>query len=84
MGRRKVRLVAIAFVLAVLMMLTFSSVASAGPPPPGGHWYQVVPGDTWYGLSRKTGLSWLTLWSANPAHHHMYDWLYAGHWLWIP
>ncbi len=83
MGRRKLRLVVMAFVLAVLLTLVLTSVASAGSPS-GGYWYQVVPGDTWYGVSRKTGVSYSTLWNANPAHHHWNNWLYAGHWLWIP
>jgi hypothetical protein len=83
MDRRKLRLVVIAFMLAILMSLAISSVALAGPPP-GGYWYQVQPGDTWYSLSRKTGISWWTLWNANPAHHHPNNWLYIGHWLWIP
>ncbi|MGA9347742.1 MAG: LysM domain-containing protein [Anaerolineae bacterium] len=139
MGRRKLRLVVMALVLAVMVTLALTSVASAGPPPPGGYWYHVVPGDTWYGVSRKTGvsvsalmnanpslvrwnqwlyvcdwlwipsppvpggywyqvqpgdtwyalsrrtgISWWTLWSANPAHQHWNNWLYVGHWLWIP
>ena len=139
MDRRKLRLVVMAFVLAVVVTLTLTSVASAEPSQPGGYWYHVVPGDTWYGISRKTGvsvstlmnanpslvrwnqwlyvcdwlwipypplpggywyqvqpgdtwyalsrrtgISWWTLWSANPAHHHWNNWLYIGHWLWIP
>ncbi len=83
MGKRKLRLVVIAFVLAVMMTLALAPVASAGPPA-GGYWYQVVPGDTWYAVSRKTGVSYYTLWSANPAHQHWNNWLYYGHWLWIP
>ena len=83
MGRRKARLVVMAFVLAVIATLAFSSVASAAPPS-GGYWYQVVPGDTWYGVSRRTGVSYYTLWNANPAHHHWNQWLYVGDWLWIP
>lgn len=54
------------------------------PPRPTGYWYQVVPGDTWYAVSRKTGVSWQTLWNANAAHHHWNNWLYVGHRLWIP
>ena len=145
MSRRKLRLVMIALVLAVIVTLAVASVASACPPCPGGYgykvvpgdtwygvsrktgvsvsalmsanpalvrwnnwlyacdsmwipccpqpccpqptygyWYQVVPGDTWYGVSWKTGRSYYTLWNANPAHHHWCNWLYAGHWLWIP
>ncbi len=85
MGRRKQRLVVVAFVLAVVMTLALTSVASAEPPSQGGgYWYQVVPGDSWYGVSRKTGVSYYTLMSANPAHQHWNNWLYVGHWLWIP
>ena len=138
MSRRKLRLVVIAFLIAVIATQAFTSAASAGPPSggywykvvpgdtwyavsrktgvsvsalmsanpslirwnnwlyvcdwvwipccpqPGGYWYQVQPGDTWYGLSRKTGYSWWALWNANPAHHHWNNWLYIGHWLWIP
>ena len=83
MDRRKLRLVVMAFVLAVMVTLALTSVASAGPSP-GGYWYQVRPGDTWYGLSRKTGVSYYTLWNANPAHHHWNRCLYVGDWLWVP
>lgn len=78
------RLILVAAVLAVMVTLTLTSVASAEPPAPGGYWYQVKPGDTWYGLSRKMGISYQTLWDANPAHHHWNNWLYYGHRLWIP
>jgi lambda repressor-like predicted transcriptional regulator len=84
MGRRKLRLMVTALVLAVMVTLVATSAASAEPPAPEGYWYQVKPGDTWYELSRRTGLSVQTLWNANPAHHHQNDWLYYGHWLWIP
>ena len=84
MSRRKLRLVVMAFALAVMMTLALISVASAEPALSGGYWYQVVPGDTWYGVSYKTGISYSTLWSANPAHQHWNNWLYIGHWLWIP
>jgi hypothetical protein len=83
MSRRKLRLVVVAFVFAVMLTLALTSVASAEPSS-GGYWYQVVPGDTWYGLVRKTGVSYYTLWNANPAHHHWNNWLYVGDWLWIP
>ena len=84
MGRRKLRLVVIAFVLAILMTLAFTSVASACPPCPGGYWYKVVPGDTWSGVSRKTGVSVSGLMSANPSLVRWNQWLYACDWMWIP
>ncbi|PKO22306.1 MAG: hypothetical protein CVU38_10160 [Chloroflexi bacterium HGW-Chloroflexi-1] len=49
-----------------------------------GRWYQVRPGDNWQSVSRATGVTVLDLWHANPAHMHPKQWLYAGHWLWIP
>lgn len=83
MGTRKLKLV-IALVLAVVVMLALSSVALAGPPSPGGYWYQVAPGDSWYSVSRKTGISVSTLMNANPSLVRWNKWLYVGDWLWIP
>jgi len=84
MDRRELRLV-VAFVLAVVMTLALASVVSAEPPSQGGgYWYQVKHGDTWYNLSQRTGVSYQTLRNANPAHHHRNNWVFYGHWLWIP
>jgi hypothetical protein len=84
MDRRKLRLVVMAFVLAVMVALALTSVASAGPPSPGGYWYHVVSGDTWYGISRKTGVSVWTLMNANPSLIRWNKWLYVCDWIWIP
>jgi hypothetical protein len=86
MSRRKLRLMVIAFVLAVLVTLAFNSVASAGPPSPpgGGHWYYVVRGDTWSRVSWKTGVSVWALMNANPSLVRWNQWLYVGDWMWIP
>ncbi len=83
MGKKRLRLV-VAFVFAVMLMLALTSVTSAQPPTSGGYWYQVKHGDTWYNLSRRTGVSFQRLWDANPDHHHRHNWLFYGHWLWIP
>jgi len=83
MGTRKPKLV-MALVLAVVVTLALTSVASAGPPSPGGYWYQVVPGDSWYSVSRKTGVSVSTLMNANPSLVRWNRWLYVGDWMWIP
>jgi hypothetical protein len=84
MGKSRLKLM-MAFVLAIMMTLILTSVVSAEPPSSGGgYWYQVKHGDTWYNLSRRTGLSFQTLWNANPDHHHINNWLFYGHWLWIP
>ncbi len=83
MGKRRLRLVVIALVLAIMATLALTSVASACPPC-GGYWYKVVPGDTWYGISRKTGVSVSALMSANPALVRWNNWLYACDWMWIP
>lgn len=85
MGRRELRPVVMAVVIAVLVMLALAPVASAAPPlSGGGYWYCVVPGDSWYRVSQKTGVSVWALKNANPSHHHWCDWLYVGHCLWIP
>jgi hypothetical protein len=84
MGRRKLRLVVIALVLAVIATLALTSLASACPPCPGGYWYKVVPGDTWYAVSRKTGTSVSALMGANPSLVRWNQWLYVCDSLWIP
>lgn len=84
MGRKKLRLVVMALVLTVMVTLALASVASAGPPPSGGYWYKVVPGDTWYAVSRKTGVSVSALMSANPSLVRWNQWLYVCDWMWIP
>ncbi|MBM4464864.1 MAG: LysM peptidoglycan-binding domain-containing protein [Chloroflexi bacterium] len=83
LGRRKLRLVMIAVVLAVMMTLALTSVASACPPS-GGYWYHVVRGDTWYGVSRKTGVSVGALMNANPSLVRWNRWLYVCDWMWVP
>ena len=84
MGRRKLRLVVIALVLAVIVTLALTSLAAACPPCPGGYWYKVVPGDTWYAVSRKTGSSVSALMSANPSLVRWNQWLYVCDSMWIP
>lgn len=84
MDRRKLRLVVIALVLAVMLTLTLTSVASACPPCPGGCWYKVVPGDSWYRVSRKTGVGVWALMNANPRLIRWNKWLYVCDWMWIP
>ncbi|MEA3335331.1 MAG: LysM peptidoglycan-binding domain-containing protein, partial [Chloroflexota bacterium] len=54
------------------------------PPSGCGYWYTVQYGDSWSKLAARTGISMYTLKGANPAHIHPYNWLYAGHRLWIP
>jgi hypothetical protein len=51
MSARKLRQVVMALVLAVMVTLALTSVASAEPPTPGGYWYHVVRGDTWYSIA---------------------------------
>jgi hypothetical protein len=85
MDRRKLRLVVIALVLAVMLTLTLTSVASACPPCcGGGYWYKVVPGDSWYKVARKTGCSVWALMNANPRLIRWNKWLYVCDWMWIP
>ena len=54
------------------------------PSGSNGSWYTVNRGDTWYTVSRATGVSILDLWRANPAHIHPYYWLWIGESLWVP
>lgn len=54
------------------------------PPEANGYWYRVQWGDNWGTVSRKMGMDFATLWAANSDHHHHWQWLYAGHLLWIP
>jgi hypothetical protein len=84
MSARKLRQVVMALVLAVMVTLALTSVASAEPPTPGGYWYHVVRGDTWYGISRRTGVSVSTLMNANPSLVRWNQWLYVCDWMWIP
>lgn len=69
--------------LAVTVALLVASTASAQEPSEG-YWYEVQTGDTWWGLSRKTGVSVDALIAANPRHVHFNLWLYTGHSLWVP
>ncbi|OIO93925.1 MAG: hypothetical protein AUK03_07525 [Anaerolineae bacterium CG2_30_64_16] len=66
----------------------FIPTRPAAPGGPGqatqGRWYQVKAGDNWQSVSRATGVTVLDLWHANPTHIHPNQWLYVGHWLWIP
>jgi len=69
----------------------FIPARPVGPPtpPPGGtagsgYWYQIKWGDTWYSVSRTTGVAVLDLWHANPSLLRPNRWLYAGQWLWVP
>jgi len=84
MTRRRLRATVMALAVAITLTMALTSVASAQPPSSGGYWYQVKHGDTWYNLSRRTGVSIQRLWDANPNHHHLNNWLFYGHWLWIP
>lgn len=73
------------FVLALPMTAAAAPAdAIAAADGPGGYWYTVRPGDTWYALSRRTGIPVRELWAANPSHIHYRYWLYVGHRLWIP
>jgi hypothetical protein len=83
MGKRKLKLVMMAFVLAIVATQVLTSVASAGSPC-GGYWYHVVPGDTWYKISRNTGVSVSALMNANPSLVRWNNWLYVCDWMWIP
>jgi len=54
------------------------------PAPAAGYWYHVGAGDTWDGISRKTGISVEALQSANPSLHRENHRLYAGDYMWLP
>lgn len=77
-------------VLSILLLFTMTGATLAHAAPntqssePCGWWYTVQSGDTWYSLSRATGVSVAALQAANPAHIHPHYWLYVGHRLWIP
>lgn len=53
-------------------------------PLPAGYWYQVQAGDTWDGISRRSGISVEALWGANPRLHRDNRQLYPGEWMMIP
>lgn len=57
----------------------------APPPPPCGYWYTVRSGDSWFSVSRATGVSVSALQAANPGLlRPPSNWLYVGDRMWIP
>jgi peptidoglycan DL-endopeptidase LytF len=57
----------------------------APPPPPCGTWYTVRSGDSWFKISRATGVSVSALQAANPGLvRPPSNWLYVGDKMWIP
>lgn len=77
-----------AALIVIVLTLILVPAAQAAPETsghgPGGYWYTVQRGDTWYRVSARTGVSVQALQSANPNHIHRRNWLYVGHRLWIP
>jgi LysM repeat protein len=56
---------------------------TSGPAPAGGA-YTVRPGDTWFGIARRTGVPFAALWNANPKLHRPGQVLYIGDRMIIP
>lgn len=79
------RPLAIALLAALLLAIVLATAAQASSGENTGYWYTVRPGDTWYSVSRATGVPVATLQAHNPAALHPPNyWLYVGEKLWIP
>lgn len=89
------RLLSLLLLLALSLSFVLTATApaawaderpSAGPPGVScdGIWYRVQPGDSWWRLARRTGLSMAALRRANPQARHPHDWLLIGERLCLP
>lgn len=75
------------FTLLLCLILILAAVLpaqSVEASDGAGYWYRVRPGDSWYRIAARTGVSVRDLWNANPEHVRYRYILYVGERLWIP
>jgi len=78
--------IGLGLLLGLALTSTIASAQGSQPPAPPapGYYYIVRPGDSWLGLSWRTGLSVADLKAANPTAVRPRDWLWTGERLYIP